>query len=277
MEKYADNIHQHSPKRLNIAKFLADEKGTVYFIIGLTMICVAWYFAANAINKSIILPYFLETMQAFFSNWTDPIVLKNLAITLKRVFRGFLNAVLIGLPLGLLMGYSKTIMEALSPLINSIRQVPIMAWVPLSIIWFGLGDGPTVFLITMTSIFPLLLNTMSGVMSIDPNYKYAARSMGAGTVAIFKDVIFPGALPNFLVGCRLALGLAWMSVICAEFIATSEGFGFLLIESQVRMETAQLYSLMIMSAVIGYFIDRVLLLIERNLTLWRFKDAASHN
>ena len=243
-------------------------------MIGLAAACVIWHFAAKAINRSIILPDFLETMKNFFTNWADPNVMKNLSITLTRIFRGFLNAVLIGIPLGLLMGYFKTFREAVSPVINSIRQIPIMAWVPLAIIWFGLGNGPTIFLITISALFPLVLNTTAGVIGIDQNYKFAAKSMGAGTLQIFRDVIFPGALPSILVGCRLALGAAWMSVICAEFIATSEGFGFLMIEAQARLRTASLYSLMIMAAAVGFSIDRLLLAIEKKLTSWRFKDAS---
>jgi len=239
--------------------------------------CVAWHFAAIAINRTIILPSFADTMRSFFGSWTDLRIMTNLAITLRRVLQGFANSVIIGLPISLLMGYSQTLRQALSPLINSIRQVPIMAWVPLSIIWFGLGDGPTIFLITVASIFPLMLNTTAGVMNIDPNYINAAKSMGASTPKIFLTIILPGALPNFLVGSRLALGLAWMSVICAEFIATSEGFGFLMVEAQTRFQTANLYALMIMAAVVGYCIDRLLLLVERSLTSWRFKNAVKNS
>jgi len=274
MEKIGRDIHKYSEKRMKFFTLLEAKRGTVYFLAGFTILCVIWYFLAKAINKSIVLPDFLETAKAFITNWTNPYVMKNLYITLIRIFRGFLNAVLIGLPLGLAMGYSRTFREAFEPMVNSIRQIPIMAWVPLSIIWFGLGGGPTVFLITMSALFPLTLNTMAGVMSIDTDYKYAAKSMGAGTAAIFRDVIFPGALPNFLIGCRLALGAAWMSVICAEFIATSEGFGFLMVEAQARLRTSQLYALMIMAALVGFFIDRILLAVEKSLTSWRFKDAS---
>ena len=277
MARDGNKIAQYLEKLAWFSGFIEEKKGTVYLFTGLMIACVIWHFMALAIDRSIVLPGFSDTMIAFFTSWTDPFIMENLYITLVRVFRGFLNAILIGLPLGLVMGYSKVFREALSPIINSIRQVPIMAWVPLAIIWFGLGDGPTIFLITMSAVFPLMLNTMAGVMGIDPNYKDAAMSMGAGTVAIFRDIVLPGALPNVLVGCRLALGFAWMSVICAEFIATNEGFGFLMVESQVRMQTAQLYALMIMSALVGFTIDRVLLFVEKNLTGWRYKDASLNN
>jgi NitT/TauT family transport system permease protein len=253
------------------------KKGLLYSWIGLSVVCVVWYFAAKSINRSLVLPDFIATMEALVTGLADRKVTTNLFLTLKRVFTGFGYAVAIGLPAGLLMGHFLTVRESLSPLVNSVRQVPIMAWVPLSIIWFGLGDGPTIFLIAMSAIFPVLINTMSGVMNIDQNYIFAAKSMGAGTFRIFADVVVPGAAPSFLLGCRVALGLAWMSVICAEFIATSEGFGVIMVEAQVRMQTPRLYALMIMSAIVGYLLDRVLLLVEAKLTSWRFKDAAVDN
>ncbi|MBQ0059723.1 MAG: ABC transporter permease [Lachnospiraceae bacterium] len=238
----------------------------------IAIIFVAWFIAARIISKPLVLPDFVETMQQFFKGWVDSRTMSNLGITLKRVLTGSAYAVLVGTVIGLLMGYSTKVMMAVSPIVNSIRQIPIMAWVPLSIIWFGLGEGPTVFLIFMSAVFPLIINTVSGVTGIDPNYINAARSMGAGTVAIYRDVIIPGTLPSFLTGLRLAVGSGWMSVICAEFIATSKGFGFLMIEAQERMQTSKLYALMIMSAIVGFVIDQLIRLLEKRLTSWRFKN-----
>ena len=111
------------------------------------------------------------------------------------------------------MGYSKKVYNALSPIINSIRQIPIMTWVPLSIIWFGLGEGPTIFLIFMSAVFPLTINVIDGVANIDQNLVYASRSMGASLSDIIRDIILPGAFPSFLTGVRLAIGGGWQSVI----------------------------------------------------------------
>jgi len=275
MAKHESLLYPYSGGKLNVRRLGRRHKGLLYTLIMIAVICTAWYFAARAINRTLVLPDFVETMRVFVASWTDKKVMTNLWITLVRVFKGFAIGVAIGLPLGLLMGYSRTVEEALSPFINSIRQVPIMAWVPLSIIWFGLGDGPTIFLITMSCVFPLVLNLIHGVIAIDPNYKFAARSMGAGTWQIFRDIIFPGALPSFLNGCRMAMGLAWMSVICAEFIATSSGFGFLMVEAQLRMRTPQLYALMIMSALVGFAMDRLIYFVEQRLTSWRFKNGSA--
>lgn len=140
-------------------------------------------------------------------------VLENLAITMRRVVTGSLYAFLIGFPLGMIMGYSPKLLQTMSPFINSLRQVPIMAWVPLTIVWFGIGDGPTIFLIAFSGIFTIILNTVSGVQDISKDFYNAARSMGANTFGIIKDIVIPGSLPGVLTGIRLAIGLGWMSVI----------------------------------------------------------------
>ena len=118
-----------------------------------------------------------------------------------------------GFPLGMLMGYSPKLLRAISPFMNSLRQVPIMAWVPLAIVWFGIGDGPTIFLIAFSGIFTIILNTIAGVQDISRDFYNAARSMGAKTLGVIKDVVLPGSLPGVMTGLRLAIGMGWMSVI----------------------------------------------------------------
>ena len=140
-------------------------------------------------------------------------VLENLAITMRRVLTGSLIAFVIGYPLGMLMGFFPKTLQTLSPFINSLRQVPIMAWVPLAIVWFGIGDGPTVFLIAFSGIFTIILNTVAGVQDISRDFYNAARSMGASTLGVLKDVVLPASMPGVLTGVRLAIGLGWMSVI----------------------------------------------------------------
>lgn len=271
MEKNEHSIQQNRNKTINLGNAGNSPLMKLYSFSVLILIMIVWFFLAKKIDNNLLLPDFILMCKEFFRSWIDPATVSNLLITLNRVFKGFIISCIIGLPLGLIMGYSKRMLLAISPVINSIRQIPIMAWVPLSIVWFGLGDGPTIFLITMSAIFPLIINTIDGVRGIDVNYINSARSMGANNMNIMIDIIFPGALPSFLTGCRLALGLGWMSVICAEFIATSKGFGFILIEAQQRLETPRLYALMIISAIIGFAMDRMLLFIEKILTSWRFK------
>jgi NitT/TauT family transport system permease protein len=246
---------------LNFAKFS--------WIIGILVLFGFWELAAWHFNNALIMPTPAAAIRALAGAVHDPGVLRDLGITLRRVGSGFGCALLIGLPLGYLMGYSRSVMRILDPLLNSLRQVPIMAWVPLTIVWFGLGDGPTVFLITVSALFPILLNTIDGVQSISPDYYNAARSMGAGRFSIFAHVIVPGSLSYILTGARIGMGSGWMSVICAEFIATSAGFGHAMVKAQVMMETDVLMALMILGAVVGFAIDRGMLFISRAVIKWK--------
>lgn len=184
-----------------------------YWLITMGLIFGVWQTAAYFTASDLLLPYPSKTMVALFKSITDPELLENLAITLRRVLTGFTYALLIGVPVGFLMGYSTAAMRILDPLTSSLRQVPIMAWVPLTIVWFGLGDGPTIFLIAFAGAFPVILNTIAGVQSISKDYYNAARSMGAGPWSIFSHIIFPGSLPDILTGMRIALSAGWMSVI----------------------------------------------------------------
>jgi NitT/TauT family transport system permease protein len=182
-------------------------------LLMIAALCFVWQLAANHYHSELLLPTPWKTALALASAVHDPEVIKNLIITLKRVLTGLGFALAAGLPIGFLMGYSQIAMQLFDPLIGSVRQVPIMAWVPLTIVWFGLGDGPTVFLIAFAGVFPIILNTIAGVRNISKNYYNAAHSMGAGPWSIFANVIVPCSLPDILTGGRIAVGLGWMSVI----------------------------------------------------------------
>ncbi len=182
-------------------------------LLTLGLVLLLWHLAARSIQSDLLLPSPWSTAKAFFKGIQDPEILENMFLTLKRVLYGLGIALVAGTTLGFLMGYSKAAYRLIDPIIGPIRQVPIMAWVPLTIIWLGLGDGPTLFIIAIVGVFPILLNTISGVQSISPNYINAARSMGARPWGLFSRVILPASLPDILTGVRLAVSAGWMSVI----------------------------------------------------------------
>lgn len=198
--------------RNNWKKFNGKEFN-IYTPIALIIIAIVWTIAADIVDKPFLFPSLKSIVAAFLKAITDLYVLRNIGITMKRVLTGAFYAFIVGLPIGMVMGYSKSMLKALAPFINSIRQVPIMAWVPLAIIWFGLGDGPTIFMIAFSGIFTIILNTISSIQDIDKDYYNAARSMGASTMDIIKDIVLPGSLPGVITGIRLAIGMGWMSVI----------------------------------------------------------------
>lgn len=195
-------------KKIN-KKFL----DALYKIIVFVLIIGIWQVSAQKIGSSLLLPMPMDVFKEFITCVTDPEIVKNILITLQRVLKGFMYALLFGLPLGLIMGFSSTFEKLFSPAVDSARQVPIMAWVPLTIVWFGIGDGPTIFLIAFAGVFPIILNTIQGVRSISKDYYNAAKSMGASPFTIFTNVMLPAALPDILTGSRLAISTGWMSVI----------------------------------------------------------------
>ena len=186
---------------------------TIYKLFVFAVIIIAWHIGATKIGSSLLLPMPLDVAHGFIQCITDPEIVKNVMITMSRVLKGFTYAMAIGLPLGIIMGFSRTVERAISPVVDSARQIPIMSWVPLTIVWFGIGDGPTVFLIGFSSIFPIILNTIQGIRSISKDYYNAARSMGASPLTIFTNVMLPAALPDILTGARIGIGVGWMSVI----------------------------------------------------------------
>lgn len=194
-------------KKLNGKEF------NIYTPIAVGVICIIWFISAHMAGNNFLFPTLESVLFKTVDSLRDLYVLKNIAITLRRVLTGTLYAFIIGLPIGLLMGYSSKMLKAFAPFINSLRQIPIMAWVPLSIVWFGLGDGPTIFMIAFSGIFTIILNTIAGVQDISKDFYNAAKSMGAKTMDIVTDIIVPGALPGVITGIRLAIGMGWMSVI----------------------------------------------------------------
>ena len=245
---------------------------TLYKAVMYGVIFVVWFAISKHYNNELLLPAPAKTIAALGSCLVNAEIMANLLLTIKRVLLGFLIAFAIGVPLGFSMGYFKSVEKLIGGLIDSVRQVPIMAWVPLTIVWFGIGDGPTLFLIAITGVFPIILNTIEGVKNISKDYYNAARSMGASPWSIFADIIVPATIPSILTGSRIAISSGWMSVICAEFIATSAGLGFSMIEAQTRMETDVLIALMILSAIVGYLIDRTIMFANKSLTKWRFVE-----
>lgn len=188
-------------------------KEIIYKAIILIVVLIVWELYAVKTNNTLIAPKASDTLKQFFMCVTDPKVITNIAITLGRVLKGFGWAMIIGVPLGLIMGLSDLANKLIGGFVDSIRQVPIMAWVPLTIVWFGIGDGPTIFLIGFAGLFPVILNTIAGVKNISNDYYNAAKSMGASKLSIFKDIVLPATFPDILTGARIAISTGWMSVI----------------------------------------------------------------
>jgi NitT/TauT family transport system permease protein len=194
---------------------------------------------------------------------------QDLLATFLRVLVGFLIGAGLALPLGLLMGNFKRVHRLFNPLIQILRPIPPIAYVPLSILWFGLGNPPAYFLISLGAFFPVLMNTISGVRNVDAIYIRAAQNLGAGKTTLFVRVIVPASLPHILTGLRVGVGVAFICVIVAEMIAVNNGLGYRIIEAREYFWSDKIIAGMITIGLLGLAIDTVMSRINTHLLRWR--------
>lgn len=188
--------------------------------------------------------------------------------SLYRVVVGFLIGAGLALPFGLAMGALPRVHDSLDPLIQVLRPIPPIAYIPLSILWFGLGNPPAIFLISLGAFFPVLMNTIAGVRQVDGIYLRAARSLGAGRRAIFLRVILPAATPYILAGVRIGIGTAFIVVIVSEMIAVNNGLGFRILEAREFMWSDKIIGGMLTIGLLGLAIDMVVSRLNAYLLRW---------
>ncbi|MDD5223010.1 MAG: ABC transporter permease [bacterium] len=185
--------------------------------------------------------------------------------SLLRVSLGFVIALALALPLGFLAGWSPGFHRALNPIVNLIRPIPPLAWIPVAVIWFGIGLKSSSFLIALGIFFPVLLNTISGVRGVNPVYLDAARTLGAGEFSLITKVLIPAALPMVLTGVRVGLGVGWMTLVAAELTGVRSGYGlgFMIMTARDLGRVDAILAGMAAIGLIGYLMDRTILFLER--------------
>ena len=156
------------------------------------------------------------------------------------------------------MGWSKAIDEQVDPLVEVLRPVPPLAWIPLSILWFGIGDIQNQFIIFLGMFFPILLNTISGVKNIEPNLLRAARCLGAQEAVSCDAIVLRAALPQIITGVRVGLGVGWMALVAAELVGANSGLGFLINDARTLLRTDIVIVGMITIGIVGLVIDRTI-------------------
>lgn len=176
--------------------------------------------------------------------------------SLLRVAAGYLLAVAVGIPFGMLLGWYRAFASALNPVIQMLRPISPLAWMPLAVIWFGVSNLAPVFLIFLAAFFPIVVAAANSVRSIPPMFVLAGRNFGLSPLSLFMRVIFPAILPQVLTGLRIALGIAWLVVVAAEMIAVNSGLGYLIIDSR---NAGKRYDLvvagMVLIGIIGLVLD----------------------
>ncbi len=188
--------------------------------------------------------------------------------SLFRVGVGFAIGAGLALPLGLLMGAKSAIHDLMNPIVQILRPIPPIAFIPLSILWFGLGNPPAFFLISLGAFFPVLMNTIAGVRNVDAIYLRAARNLGASEWTIFRRVMIPAAMPYILAGIRVGIGVAFIVVIVAEMIAVNAGLGYRILEAREYFWSDKVIAGMISIGLAGLGIDFLMNKLNAWLLRW---------
>jgi ABC-type nitrate/sulfonate/bicarbonate transport system permease component len=239
-------------------------------ILGTILFFGVWYLAAILkLTPAQFFPMPHQVLSKLFALTQEPFsghtLQQHMAASLQRYAWGFGLAAIVGVPLGLLMGWFRWLDDVISPLFDSLRFIAPVAWVPFAALWFGTGAGGPTLIIFAGAFPPCLINAYRGARSVDVRYLEAASMLGVGNFKTITEVLFPAAVPSIIAGLRIGAGLGWMSLVGAELIAASSGMGYLIVKGQSAIATDIVMAGMVAIGFIGVLIDLALRKIEYHL------------
>jgi len=242
---------------------------------GWVVIIAAWQgLASLGVISSFLFPSPLELVDATLELLLDGSLLRHVGASIERVLVGFLIAVAVGVPLGVLLGWSKIVCDVMRPVIEALRPIPPIAWTPIAILWFGIGNAPSYFLVFIGAVFPIFVNSFAAVRNVDRVQINAALCLGAGPALLIRDVLVPASLPVIFPGLRIGLSVGWMCVVAAELIAAQSGLGYMIQQSRVLMQTRYVVSGMVTIGLVGFAMSEAMGIIERRLLPWQQRPAS---
>src|SRR5262245_53079249 len=228
-----------------------------------TAFLLSWEGAVR-LSGSDLFPRPIEVAGGIVELVEKGLLFKYIVASLFRVTWGFFLAVLLGVPVGLLLGWFGWAFKAFNPMIQVLRPISPIAWIPVAILWFGVSDAAPIFLIFLASVFPITVSTMAAVKSVQLVHLRAAQNFGLSGGQLFRKVILPATLPQIVTGLRIALGVAWLVVVAAEMIAVDSGLGYLIIDAR---NAGKRYDLvvagMVLIGAIGWLLDLLMRQVER--------------
>jgi ABC-type nitrate/sulfonate/bicarbonate transport system permease component len=235
------------------------------YVTALLVIGLVWQLAVVLSNAHVaILPPPLLTLSTFADLLLSGEIFVHVWASLSRVISAWLIAVIIAVPLGLAMGRSRRMEAIADPFVELFRPISPLAWIPLAILWFGIGETGKIFIIFIATFFPILLNTVSGVKGVDPVLIRAGQVLGCDTERkLFMKVILPAAMPTIIVGFRIAFGTGWAAIIAAELVAAQSGLGYLIADGMEILRSDLVLVGMVVIGILGVLIDAVFRLIGR--------------
>lgn len=247
-------------------------------VIFFATLVLGWEIATRAFAETALLPYPSGIAAAAARSIGDGSLLAAAAGSLQRVLLGLAIGAAMGIPLGLLMGSARPVERALGPIVDSLRSIAPIAWIPMALLWLGIRGNAALFIVAYAAFFPFVLNTVQAVRLIDRKLIDAAQALGASRSLILRAVVLPSAVPLILTGARIAVGFAWGSIIAAELAigikvtsggAAAIGLGQLMVATlYVRRDVNALVLYMLLIGIISLLLDSMMRQLQRSLTPW---------
>ncbi|WP_127753294.1 ABC transporter permease [Devosia sp. 1566] len=250
-------------------------RGPALALILPLLLLAAWHLATTGEGYSLIPPpsavaiaFYDLAVGGVRNDLFSGTLLNHVIASVSRVYGGFFLAVIVALPLGLMIGRIPTVRQMFDPMLQILRPIPVTAWLPLAMIIFGIGPTSAIFLVFLGAFYPILINTVFGVRSVELRLFEAASMLGCTPSAQFTKVVLPAALPAIFTGLRLGLGFAWMIIVIGEMTGVSVGLGAIIMEARQLSRTEIVICGMIAIGVAGFISDRIILMIGRKLLSW---------
>ena len=258
---------------------------TVQYAAFPAAVLIIWQIASSVgFVRADVLPPPVTVIEVWFdliTGWTGAAGhysgtwLRHAVASTWRVFAGFGWGVALGLALGLMIGLWRPVERLLDPTIQILRNIPVTAWVPLSLVFFGIGNAPAIFLIGLGAFFPTVINTILGVHQVSTTLYKAARMMGANEFELITRMILPAGLPSIMSGVRLSMGIAWVLVVVAEILAVHSGLGYLLNDGYQFFRNDVVIAAMLSIGLLGYLSDLAVVLVRNWLLGWNRLETVS--
>lgn len=232
-------------------------------------ILVVWYLSGKLqwANQAI-LPTLYNTCRTAKTLITDGTLAENILVSMGRVLKGFLLGASLGIVIGIAMGLSRVCYSLLQSIVGIFRPIPMIAWIPLFILWIGIGDELKVAVIALGCFWSVLLNTIHGIQSVDPKLLEVATALEKNKWIVLRQIVLPSALPSVITGIRLGMGSAWACVVAAEMIAASKGIGYMIMFAREMAQPAKLMVGIFSIGLVGLLIDSIILKLQKSVIRW---------
>ena len=241
-------------------------KKLVHCIVSFGILLLGWQLIVSVGDyNAALFPGPVKVVKGFGELIQKGILLEDIKDSLLRFAIGYLTAILFGVLLGLLLGLHQGIWEFVNPVVQFIRPISPIAWLPFIVLWFGIGDIPAVVIIFIAGFFPILISTVTAVKRVDPVYTKVASNFGLSKIESLFKIIVPSVIPNIMTGIHLALGTAWVFLVAGEMVGAQSGLGYLIIDARNNLRMDLLLSAMVTIGLIGIILDFIVGLLEKRM------------